>query len=656
MTVNIRDLLGKLAEADDAAQALHDQLSAADDLEAVQKSATEAFKALHEADGDRTDAELVELEQLANIIKSVTNRRVEAAARADRIRSLAEEVEQASTPAPNAPTTPPAPDPVTEDAPAADAAPAETTPVADERVPVAAASKAAVPFGRMRNDDVKTGTVVETGWSMIAAADIPNTPAGQRLTDLTAVAEAAQNRMTALGRIPSGSSGVHIAQFTLDRDPSLVTDGSSDAETWKTIEHATNERRLTNGSLIAATGVGGAPATDIWCSPSETIYTLCPDLASLDGIVDVPAITVRRGGLRWPITPSFTDVYTQLGGGIWDWGDLPMSDPSKGPNPGGLLKDRPEPGKTLFDPKKTKQEKDQARADNPKPCLEIPCPEWAECRLTPRGLCIKTDIMLNHTWPELIREWIARLLVAHQHLINADTLARMEAKIPASEIYKFAAAVDRQQALLKGQTGRQIDPKTGHLEDAAKPAAEPIPFSAGQAAYGPGATAGLLGAIEVMVEDMRYKHRLSRGSTLEAVMPYWLPGIIRSDLAKRTGVDLIDVPDSRINAWFTSRGIRPQYVYDWQNIDPKATTWPSTAKIMLYTAGYFIQARQDILNLDGGIYDSTLLGQNKMISLFTEEAYCLQTRCGDARMLQIDLCPNGMTGGPDNAALICPAA
>src|SRR3546814_12529473 len=81
-----------------------------------------------------------------------------------------------------------------------------------------------------------------------------------------------------------------------------------------------------------------------------------------------------------------------------------------------------------------------------------------------------------------------------------------------------------------------------------------------------GATAPLRTAIELQVEHLRTVNRMSRSATLEAVFPMWTHGVIRSDLSRRRGVDMLSVTNAQINAWFTQRGVSPQFVYDWQDL------------------------------------------------------------------------------------------
>ena len=236
----------------------------------------------------------------------------------------------------------------------------------------------------------------------------------------------------------------------------------------------------------------------------------------------------------------------------------------------------------------------------PKPVYQVPCTDFEEVRLSAAGMHIQAGLLQQRGYPELVARTIRGALVAHEHKMSERVIAAMEAK----------------------STAVSLD--TGQI----------------------GALAPVLTAIELQVEHYRYAQRLSRSTTLEAVFPYWVRGAIRTDLSRREGVDLTDVPDSRIDAWFRSRGVNPQFVYDWQALTGEAGTfkvWGGAVKFLLYSAGTFVKGGQDVITLDT-VYDSTLLSQNDYTALFTEEGYLVAKRGHDARVVTVPINPNGGTG------------
>lgn len=236
----------------------------------------------------------------------------------------------------------------------------------------------------------------------------------------------------------------------------------------------------------------------------------------------------------------------------------------------------------------------------PKPVYNVPCTDFEEVRLSAAGIHIQANLLQQRGYPELVARTIRGALVAHEHKMSERIIASMEKQSTA------------------------------------------VSMDAGQI----GAASPILTAIELQVEHYRYTQRLPRSTTLEAVFPYWVHGAIRTDLSRREGVDLIDINDSRIDAWFRIRGVNPQFVYDWQGIAGDASAfkvWPGSIKFLLYSAGTFVKGGQDVITLDT-VYDSVLLGQNDYTALFTEEGYLVAKRGHDARVVTVPLNPNGGTG------------
>lgn len=235
-----------------------------------------------------------------------------------------------------------------------------------------------------------------------------------------------------------------------------------------------------------------------------------------------------------------------------------------------------------------------------KPVYNVPCTEFEEVRLSAAGIHIQANLLQQRGYLELVARTIRGALVAHEHKMSERIIASMERQSTA------------------------------------------VSLDAGQI----GAAAPILTALELQVEHYRYAQRLSRSTSMEAIFPYWVHGAIRTDLSRREGVDLIDINDARIDAWFKARGVNPQFVYDWQGLTGAAgdfKIWPGSLKFLLYSAGTFVKGGQDVITLDT-VYDSVLLGQNDYTALFTEEGYLVAKRGHDARAVTVPLNPNGGTG------------
>lgn len=242
-----------------------------------------------------------------------------------------------------------------------------------------------------------------------------------------------------------------------------------------------------------------------------------------------------------------------------------------------------------------------------KPCYAVPCPTFTEARLQMAGLCITSGLLQQRGYPELLARTLRGALIAHDHKLSSRMIT----------------------AIVAGSTA--------------------VTATAAQV----GAVAPLLDTIEQQAEHIRYTARMSRGTTMEAVFPYWVRGVVRSDLSRRQGLLALDISDSQVDGWFRSRGINPQYVYDWQPIDTTAAgtfkAWPATVQFLLYPAGTWVRGTADIITLDT-IYDSTQLGHNEFTALFTEEGWLAAKLCFDSRVVTVALCASGETGGGLNIA------
>lgn len=437
----------------------------------------------------------------------------------------------------------------------------------------------AVPLDGLESTTPATSRQRPFSYSITAAADIPGIPAGSELSTTRALSEAAMSRGQALTRLgPDTRSTLGVASIRRQSSDYTV-DGSNDVEV---ITAACDETQLDGGSLLAA-GNG-------WCSPSEYLYEFCPQ-PQVYGLVDLPTVLAPRGGVRYPV-----------------WQDS---------NGNELF---PPPAADVgfhFTEEETKTET--------KPCMDIPCPVWNECRLDVDGICIKAGILQQRAFMESVDDWMNRLLVAHAHKINGWVLNKM---------VQLSTLVD-------------IPAPVFHAADANGPQGFVDP-------HGPGALQTFLSAIDNRAMHVRTKYWLGFETTLEMVAPYWLVGLLRADITKKVGIQEWAPTRTYIEQLLAARNIRVQWVTDWQDAwyaaDPSLiggndfnNTWPSTLEVLLYPAGTFYRASLDVITIENQ-YDSTLLSRNEQLKLFTEEGIQICTRCYESTRLRFHLCPNGLSG------------
>lgn len=252
----------------------------------------------------------------------------------------------------------------------------------------------------------------------------------------------------------------------------------------------------------------------------------------------------------------------------------------------------------------------QVIANTTKPCMEIPCPSFTDVRMEVEGLCITGSILQRRGYPELVERFIRGALVAHMHKLNAFVINQL---VSLSTVVDLSPGLD-------------------------------VPLDTG--------TTGLLATVEMAITDIRYKHRMPLGSTVEVKMPAWVLPVLRADLSRRNGVDMLSVTDAQITAHFTMRGARVQYVYDWQDAyngggtvggAAALTKWPREVQFLAYPAGTFVRGSDSVIRLDT-IYDSTNLATNRYTALFSEEGVLVAKRGHDARVYTAAIEPEGATG------------
>lgn len=245
----------------------------------------------------------------------------------------------------------------------------------------------------------------------------------------------------------------------------------------------------------------------------------------------------------------------------------------------------------------------EAEAGETKPCFDVPCPDFEEERLDACGLCIRAGILTNVGYPELVERWISGSMIAHQHRMSAKVINEIEAALGA-----------------------------------------PVLFS------GAGGAAGIISNVEAVINGQREAFRMPMGATLEVLAPFWLRSVIRADLAFRNGVDLINVTDAQIDAYFAVRGARIQWLYNWQGLGNRcAEGYPETVELLIYPAGTFVKGVEDVIQLDA-VYDSAGLQTNTYTALFFEEGILVAKVCHGGCRVSMPVCISGQTGAPDLTA------
>lgn len=252
-----------------------------------------------------------------------------------------------------------------------------------------------------------------------------------------------------------------------------------------------------------------------------------------------------------------------------------------------------------------------------KQCIEIPCPdEFTEIRLNAVGYCIEAGILQTQAWPELIQWFMESITQEHFRALSRRSILDM----------------------VSGST----------------------PISVNTASLGVSATSSVLNTLELMAINLRLNKGYARGYPIEVVAPNWLHAIIRADLALQEGIDTKSVSDAQIDSWFSARGIRPQFVADWQTREAgmpgnlATLAWPGSVSVLMYPAGTWFRNLTPVIEF-GVQYPRELLQVNKYSRFFTEDAYAVGKRCDESLVVSMPTCVNGGYGGPITVTCNTPA-
>lgn len=248
-------------------------------------------------------------------------------------------------------------------------------------------------------------------------------------------------------------------------------------------------------------------------------------------------------------------------------------------------------------------ENDGGETDVTKPCFRIPCPSWTEVRLAAVGLCLTHGNLSNRAFPELTRRYISLAVAGTLRRISARHIAYI--RLPANSVAVTIAP--------------GVSDTFGEL----------------------------MSAIELQVLDYRSQHRIADTVPLDLLLPSWTTGVLRANLAMRAGVDLLSVTDQQIMQHLATRGVRAQFIEDYQPLfnaqEGPAVAWPDEVEFLLYPAGGFVAGNGGTLDL-GVVRDSSLNAVNDFTAAWTE-TFALTARRGPlARRATVALNTTGVTG------------
>jgi hypothetical protein len=521
---------------------------------AVEEALAEFGQYAEIPDAEVTDEQFAEMQELGGFAKTaraeLSERQVAADARAAELAAMRQEMSTGDEGADE------------DEAAKAEAEAAEAA--ADEAIKAEAAVKieaSAKRTGYASKTAAKSPAPKPTapkGGTLVAAAEVPGFAAGQKFDSFSDASSAILNRLQSMPtNIPNHQSRAGILNINVAPTELSQSNQEFQNRDLELLLAAGKESSLKGGSLVAAGG---------WGAPSERTLDFC-ELENVDSLIQLPEVTITRGGVQYTKGPTLADV---LGSstGFWDMDEATAE--------AGVVQ------KTFLRPT---------------------VPGFTEKRLSAVGIGLEAGLLLRQGWPEVIDRHAKLLTVAHQIKMARKSIA-----------------------LIQGFTG----------------AATPITNAFGNAF-------DIFHILELLAVGERQRLSMSVNQTLEALIPNWVKAVVRADLAQRQGVDTPKVTDAEIDSYLTARGIKAQWITQYQDmpLDPTsglALTYPDTVEVIFYPAGSFVRGVAPVIQLDT-IYDSTNLKKNDYLHLFMEQGVLMTNPCGDGHRVSFPLYANGRRAG-----------
>jgi len=509
---------------------------------------------------------------------------------------------------PTTPPAPPTPGPGPDTPPAAPATPEPAAVVAAVPAPVVPSVTATPPAAPQTPPlPARTGE-----FSVRLTAD-GSGAAGIPMTEEVGIREITQAVIKSFKQYGSGAPGTQsakraIAQFTRNRPEAFeLTMASGSEGDYSTVKELIREGRLSGGSLlrawrsnvdamVAAEQGNALTAAAGWCAPSENLYDLC-SLWSMDGILDLPTATARRGGFNYVQSqPTYADLDAA----------------------------------TNF----TILTEAQVIADTAKNCAEIPCPTFTDTRLDVAVTCITGSFLQSAGYPEMVETWVDGTLTNHAHKLNENIISRIVTKAGAVNAIPAQGVVTG-----AGGTGLGADSSaTASLLSAVDLAATDMRYR----------------------ERMAFNHTFEV-ILPQWVLVQMRADIVRKNGWNPQNAALADAEIVRWFATRNIRPqfvYDWQDAYSGLATGPGDSdvllALPSTVEFLIYPAGAVVMARQDVVTLSN-VYDAANLTQNLYTRLFTEEGFNLLYPCGAVRRYSATVCPSGATGYQAYTSCTAPA-
>lgn len=406
------------------------------------------------------------------------------------------------------------------------------------------------------------------------------------------VAVALIKNAQSFGRTGAPGQRQTMAQFRRNRGAELTVDTDNVNETNAILRHARNERRLDGGNLAqtwfkSIEQGGSLTAAAGWCAPSQNDYDLCQNWDAGVGLIDLPTVTVTRGGINYTDDPDFPTMYANAvaaGGGS------------------NFLTEA------------------QVIADTAKTSSVIPCPTFENRRLDVLALAIKVGLLQAAGYPEVVAAWDGGLRASHEAEMNRIIIADIVTRAGAATVL---ADVD---------AGTTTDSFTSALLAGVEIAAEDIRYRYHMAFNSTVEIVLPHWVLPQMRADISRRSGWSGLNVTDAEIASWFATRnVRVQFVRGWQDGL--VTGGALNAAFPG-GIAAT---------PFLTALPSSVNFLAYPAGSIAVARQDVVTLTN-VYDAATLATNQFTSLFAEEGFAAIYPCQGQRLYTVAGCNAGVAG------------
>lgn len=231
-----------------------------------------------------------------------------------------------------------------------------------------------------------------------------------------------------------------------------------------------------------------------------------------------------------------------------------------------------------------------------KTCETIVCPDFNDHRLDAVGYCWKIPILTEKAYPELVTDAMRLSSVLYAHKMNARFIGDQLAL---------------STAVVAGGLGASF---TDTLE-----------------------------ALTILAVKERRKWNLGENAIMEVKLPLWVKEVFRADISRRQALTNQVANDAWIASEFSARNLAVEYLTDWAELGGANPVFPATFPVMVYPAGTFVKAVEDVINLSA-VYDAASLVKNEYTGVFYEQAVMLFLAGYGSTKFTVPICTAGLVG------------